>query len=121
MTPLIDVVFILLLFFLVSSTFIRETGVEVSRPTSATGSSIEPEAIRIVIAESGNVYFEGNRMTLERLEDTLSGRLRARPDSLVVIVPDESVNAGRLIAVLDRARLSGAKDVAVATEAEGAP
>ena len=67
MMPLLDVVFILLIFFLVTATFVRETGVTVTRPQASQAETLEPSSMRVSVTASGDVYAEGRLVTLEEL------------------------------------------------------
>jgi biopolymer transport protein ExbD len=113
--PLIDIVFILLIFFLVTTTFVRDRGVPVTRPAAAHAAVLEPEAVRIHLTAEGRLFLAGQPVTVARLPERVGGMLAQRPQAAVVIVPDEQVPAGRLVAVLDAARAGGARDVALAT------
>ncbi|MEM6673306.1 MAG: biopolymer transporter ExbD [Planctomycetota bacterium] len=114
LAPLIDVVFILLIFFLVTATFDPDLGVDVERPSAASSSESAPDAIRVVIAPSGATYLDSRPVTIEQVASRV-----ARSQVPVVVVPDRSVPSGRLIEVMDAVRLAGASDVTVATSAQG--
>lgn len=113
--PLIDVVFILLLFFLVTASFVRETGVDVQRPQASTGAALSPDAMRLSITESGAVYTEGQRVELPELQLRVRSFLSSTPGGPVIVIPDVRVPSGRLIEVMDAARAAGAVHVAIAT------
>lgn len=119
MTPLIDVVFILLLFFLVTTTFVKETGITVERPTANTAQRLALDSLRVAIAKSGATYAEGRRVELGELQRLVVDALLRDASARVVIIPDEAVSAGRLITVMDAARAAGAKHVSVATRSGG--
>ncbi|QNN20726.1 biopolymer transporter ExbD [Planctomycetales bacterium ZRK34] len=114
--PLIDIVFILLIFFLVTTTFVRDTGVRVERPQATTSSAMQPQAMRIAIAAGGAVYTAGQSITLQQLDQRVRRFIAVEPNAAVIVIPDQSVTAGRLIQVMDVARQAGALDVAVATK-----
>ena len=113
--PLIDIVFILLLFFLVTTTFQPDTGIRIDRPRSTTADIRQPAALRIVIAPSGATYIDGRAVSREQLHARVHQYSGQEPRP-VIVAPDRSVPSGRLIAVMDEARLAGASDVVVATE-----
>ena len=117
--PLINIVFILLIFFLVTATFVKDTGVEVLRPQSAVARALEPTSMRVAVTADGDVYAEGRRVTLEELRLKVRAFVARERDRSVIVIPDESVSAGRLIEVMDAARLGGAADVAVAARKKG--
>lgn len=121
MTPLIDVVFILLLFFLVTTTFVKETGISVDRPTAATAQHLSADSLRVAIAPTGATYTEGRRVELGELRGLVKDAVARDEQTRVIVIPDESVASGRLIEVMDLARAAGATRVSVATQARGGP
>jgi biopolymer transport protein ExbD len=113
--PLIDVMFILLLFFLVSSTFVRDTGVAVTRPQAAVTQALEPTSMRVSVTAAGDIYAEGARVSIDELRSKVGSFVAREKRRTVIVIPDEDVSAGRLVEVMDAARLGGAQDVALAT------
>lgn len=113
--PLIDMVFILLLFFLVTSSFSREEGMDVKKPVAYHSRSLEPQSLRIIITTSNGVYIAGRRVSLDECSKEVSRFVSNQADGLVVIVPDESVTAKVLVSVMDAAKSGGAVNIAVAT------
>ena len=117
--PLIDLIFILLIFFLVTTSFVRETGLEVLRPTAVTASPVDQGSLLIGISASGDIYFEGAKIDLVSLRSTLKRRLAERTDKVVTLVVDQAASSGRLVEVMDECRLAGAQHVAIATRKKG--
>ncbi len=116
--PLIDMVFILLIFFLVTTTFVRETGLRVRRPRAKTAQALDTKNLLIGIGPQGRVHVEGRRVDLLSLRSLVERRVRARPDLSVVLVADEATPTGTLVRVMDECREAGAKRVAVASRKE---
>jgi len=114
--PLIDIVFILLIFFLVTTTFVRDTGVQVQRPQATVTRTLEPTSLRVSVAPSGAVYTQGQAVSLDQLRDRVRQFVSRERQRSVIVIPDKSVPSGRLIEVMDAARSAGAVGVAVATE-----
>jgi biopolymer transport protein ExbD len=114
-TSLIDVMFVLVLFFLVTATFVKDTGIVVRRPAAVTNDGAATESLRISVASSGAVYVDGKPMELGELGQRVRQHTIERPAAGVIVVADEALGSGRLVAVIDAARLAGAKDVALAT------
>ncbi len=119
MAPLIDVVFILLIFFLVTATFVRETGIEVQRPQATAAPSLDQQAMRISITVNGTIYTEGSAVDLQTLRSKVSTFVSANPSSPVIVIPDQDTRAQRVVDVMDAAKLAGAVHVAIATEKKG--
>jgi len=118
MAPLIDMIFILLIFFLVTTSFVRETGIEVSRPTAVTSGPLERNSLLVALSATGTVYFEGRPVELVSLRSLLKSRLGERAERTVVLVVDRAAPSGRLVEVMDECKLAGAQRVAVAAKTE---
>ena len=113
--PMIDLMFTLLIFFVVTTSFVRETGLDVQRPRSSTASALEKSSLLVGIGPTGEVYFEGRRVELLSLRTLLSQRLQRQPDAGVVLVTDKRTPAESIVRVMDEAQLGGAKRVALAS------
>lgn len=113
-SPLIDIVFILLLFFVVTSVFIEETGVEVNKPDSKQSQSLDRQSIYIAITADGRVHYGGQEIGLYGIGPTLS-RLAVTPDQPVVIQADGQASTQSLISALDEVKAAGVENVNVAT------
>ena len=113
--PLIDIVFILLIFFLVTTTFVRDTGVEVNRPQASFSKSLESTSMRVSVTAEGSIFSEGQRLSISELQNRVSSFVTRERDQAVIVIPDSEVPSGRLIEVMDAARLGGASNVVVAT------
>ena len=120
-TSLIDVLFVLLLFFLVTATFVKESGITVRRPASASAEAVSTGVMRISIAGSGAIYYAGKPLDLTELTTQVRQYMTENPAAGVIVIADESVPAGRLVGVMDAARLAGARDVAIATRTKDRP
>jgi len=112
--PLIDMVFILLIFFLVTTTFARETGIAVTKPEAFRVEALRALSLRISIAASGAVYMDGRQMDIPQCREAVRRFMAQERDGAVIIIPDETVTAGRLVAVMDAAKQGGANEIAVA-------
>lgn len=113
--PLIDVVFILLIFFMVTTTFVQDRGIPVTRPAAAHAQALEPDSLRISVVASGAIYIEGREMTLPALREHVIRYVERHRDAPVVIIPDESLSSGRLVEVMDEVKRGGAGVISIAT------
>lgn len=114
MTSMMDVVFIMLIFFIVTTSFVKEAGIEVNRPTAASAERQERGNIMIAVSESGAVWIDGRQVDLRAVRANVE-RLRAEnPEGAVVIQADEASRTGILVQVMDQVRLAGVHNVAVA-------
>jgi biopolymer transport protein ExbD len=116
--PLMDMVFILLIFFIVTSTFTRETGVDVTKPTAQSASSVERQSIIISIARAGAIYVNERQVSPQGLEDVLRQMLAKNASREVVVVADKQSNTGMMVSVIDAANLAGARKVSIAALTE---
>lgn len=118
-SPLIDMVFILLIFFMVTTTFVKDMKLELNRPSASTASSASTKAIRVFIDKFGDVYVDDQPVRIYVLQSKLRDMLRTTTDKSLLVVTDENVPAKTVIEVVDQCKLAGAKDVGVATNKEG--
>lgn len=116
MTPMLDVVFIMLIFFIVTSSFVRETGVDVSRPSADTAQSTDAGSVQIGITENNEIWIDKRRIDPRAVRANVEKSLAENPGGAVVIVADEGSNTSTLIKVMDQARLAGADNVSVAAK-----
>jgi len=118
MSPLIDMVFILLIFFMVSTTFVKDMKLDLDRPSASSSSSASTKAVRLYIDNTGEVYIDGISVRIWVVQSRLRDMLKAKTPKTVLVITDENVPSGKLIEVIDQARLAGASDVGVATSKE---
>ena len=118
LTPMLDVVFIMLIFFIVTATFVKEAGVDVERPAAETAERQDLANILIAITESDDIWLDGSRVD-ERDLVTLIKRLHAEnPQGSVVIQADRESTHKTLKIVMDAVQKAGVPQVAVAAEDE---
>ena len=117
LTPMLDVVFIMLIFFIVTASFVKEVGIDLSRPEGgSTSVKNENENIFIQISNDG-VIFVDRRVTDIRAVRPNIERLHAeRPNGAVIIAPSESSFNGLLVEIMDQARLAGVENISLAAE-----
>jgi len=115
MSPLIDCVFILLIFFIVTTTFVEEQGVEVDKPQAAAPSQGESESVVLSLTERGDVVYEGRVIGLSGVQPLVK-RMMTRDDVPVIIQADSKSQSGLLVRVIDEAKLAGAKTVSLASQ-----
>ena len=113
-SPLIDVVFILLIFFIVTTVFVDETGVKVDKPRAASQQDIEKESILIGITAEGGVYYGGREIGIGGVRAVIS-RLQQEKQRPVVIQADRETDTEKTIEVLDEAKIGGAQTGFVST------
>ncbi|NSW76342.1 MAG: biopolymer transporter ExbD [Candidatus Atribacteria bacterium] len=119
-TPLVDVVLQLVIFFVVTTTFISvESGARVNLPSANFSKIEEAKTITITVTENNMVYVDGGLTDWNELPRVLVASLRKDPESMVVIEADKKVLHGNVVKVMDIARRAGAERMAIATQPEG--
>ena len=113
-SPLMDCVFILLIFFIVTTTFVEETGVEVDKPSAASSVQLEKTSILLALTEKGEVVYGGREIGISGVRQLVK-RMLQKEDIPVIIQADAGAMSGLLVRILDEARLAGATKVSVAT------
>ncbi|HSN72540.1 MAG TPA: biopolymer transporter ExbD [Steroidobacteraceae bacterium] len=113
-TPLIDMVFILLIFFAVNASFVKESGVEVERPSAKSAVVQDQANITIAVTRGGEVWIDRQRVDPRSVRGHVERLHAENPEGAVVILADEKSETGLVIQVLDQARLAGVENVAVA-------
>lgn len=117
-SPLIDMVFILLIFFMVSSTFIKDMKLDLERPGASSATRSSSKVIRVYLDNQAQTYVDGQPVKVWAIQSKLRDLLHASTEKSVLVVTDETIAVEKLIEVVDQCRMSGAKDVAVATKKE---
>jgi len=118
-TPMLDIVFIMLIFFIVTTSFIRETGIDPQRPEALTASQQELGNILIAISATGQIWMGKRQVELESVRQLVEQARNESPESSVVIIADESSETGILIDLMDQVRLGGVGKISVAADPEG--
>jgi len=120
-TPLIDIVFILLIFFVVTTTFVHELGLPIDRPESSTASEQAQHVVRVAVSRQGEITVDAQPTSAWRVEAEVRAQLRDRPKAAVLVIADRGAVADVLVEVIDACRRAGASDVALGVErSEGA-
>lgn len=114
LTPMLDVVFIMLIFFIVTSSFIRESGVEVQRPQAETASPQDKGNILIAVTADGQIWMDKQPVDIRSVRAHVERMRVDQPDGAVVVQADQDARTGLVVQVMDQARLAGVQDVALA-------
>jgi biopolymer transport protein ExbD len=113
-SPLIDCVFILLIFFIVTTTFVEETGVEVDKPQAASSVQLEKTSILLAITDKGEIVYGGREIGIAGVRPLVK-RMMQKEEVPVIVQADQHVQSGLLVRVIDEAKLAGAVKVSIAT------
>jgi len=116
MSPLIDMIFILLIFFVVTTSFVREAGVDVQRPIAQTAETKDSTNIVLAITADNLVVVEGKPVDVRSVQSYMERFLMQNPNGSVVLAADRNSRSGLVIQVLDACRLAGVKNLSVAAK-----
>jgi biopolymer transport protein ExbD len=118
LTPLIDVVFLLLIFFMVSTTFIYSNSIDVNLPAAKGDETSISDNIRVVLTQSGVINIDGKNYAEDAVVATLTEMQKVKPQSTVIIEADKNVSHGKVVFVMDASRKAGFAKFAIAVEEE---
>ena len=113
---MMDMVFILLIFFIVTSTFTRETGIDVTKPKASSAKELAKESILIGITRQGTVHINETQVNLSSLQTILKQMMAESPDRPVIIVSDRDAPSGAIVDVLDECNIAKVRKVSISAE-----
>ncbi|MDJ0847740.1 MAG: biopolymer transporter ExbD [Myxococcota bacterium] len=116
LTPMLDVVFIMLIFFIVTASFVKEAGIDISRPPAATAERKERGNILVAITENDQIWIDRRQVDPRALRANIERLHAENPQGSVVIQADKQSKNGLLVQVMDAARLAGVTNVSLAAE-----
>ena len=116
LTPMLDVVFIMLIFFIVTASFVKEAGIDVTRPNAATAERKEKGNILVAISENNQIWIDRRQVDPRALRANIERMHAENPQGSVVIQADKDAKTGLLVKVMDAARLAGVKSVSLAAD-----
>lgn len=121
LSPLIDITFLLLIFFVVTSTFTKDAEVEIQRPGAATATTTRPDpVVRVALDAQGRTYVDGQRVQAWVVQSRVRDQLRRAKATQALVIADRRADAGQLVNLIDQCRQAGATRVAIAAQ-EGTP
>ena len=116
-TPMLDIVFIMLIFFIVTTSFVKAISIDVNRPTkSPIKEQKKSEVISVRISGEGQIFVQDRLITLDAVRANIESSLALKPQATVVVVSDREADAGFLVKVIDQSRLAGARNVSLAAQ-----
>ena len=118
-TPMLDIVFIMLIFFIVTTSFVKESGVTVSRPSAQTAEEKKGNNILVAIKPNGEIWIDRRAIDVRAVRANIE-RLKAQnPEGAVIIQADEYSNTGVLVKVMDQVRLAGITNISISADISG--
>ena len=118
LTPMLDVVFIMLIFFIVTSSFIKESGIEVTRPQADPATGQDKGNILIAVTADGQVWLDKQVVDVRSVRAHVERMRQEQPEGVVVVQADQDARTGLVVQVMDQARLAGVDDVVLAASTE---
>lgn len=116
LTPMLDVVFILLIFFIVTASYVKESGIDINRPAAATAVRKERGNILVAITPTGQIWIDRRQIDIRALRANIERLHAENPQGAVVIQADRDSKNGLLVEVLDAAKLAGVENISIAAE-----
>lgn len=115
-TPLVDVVFLLILFFMLTANFIMQPGIKIKLPEAKTSKPQEQENIFVYVTPKGEIFLNNRNLKLQNLFNELKKEIRLNKEKIVIIKADEKVNLGLVVKIFDISKLAGAKGITISTQ-----
>lgn len=116
LTPMLDIVFIMLIFFIVSTSFVKEPGIDPQRPPAETADVKSRGNILIAISPADAIWMNKKRIQMTDVRPLVEAAVAENPESSLVIVADRQASTGTVIDLMDRARVAGVAKVSLAAE-----
>ncbi len=118
MTPMLDIVFIMLIFFIVTTSFVKESGIDVNRPTAQTAERKEQGHIIVSIKPNGEIWIDKRQVDIRAVRANVARLHAENPLGSVIIAADKDTKVNVLVQVMDQIRLAGISNASIATETE---
>lgn len=116
MTPMLDIVFIMLIFFIVTTSFVKESGIDISKPNANTAVEKPKANIFVGISKQGEIYMQKRKVEKDEVRSAIENMLLENPESSMVVQADTDSESGILLDVIDAAKKAGVTNISVAAE-----
>ena len=116
LTPMMDIVFIMLIFFIVTTSFVKETGIEVNRPNAETAERDEKGNILVAISQNNEIWIDKRRVDLKAVRANIERLKIEYPEGSVIIEADKEARSGLLVETMDQIRLAGVQNISIAAK-----
>ena len=116
LTPMMDIVFIMLIFFIVTTSFVKETGVDINRPNAETAERDEKGNILVAITQNNEIWIDKRRVDLKAVRANIERLKIEYPEGSVIIQADKESRSGLLVEAMDQIRLAGVLEISIAAE-----
>jgi biopolymer transport protein ExbD len=116
LTPMMDIVFIMLIFFIVTTSFVKETGVDINRPNAETAERDERGNILVAITATNEIWIDKRRVDLKAVRANIERLKIEYPEGSVIIQSDKESRSGLLVEAMDQIRLAGVQNISIAAK-----
>lgn len=116
LTPMMDIVFIMLIFFIVTTSFVKETGVDINRPNAETADRDEKGNILVAITQNNEIWIDKRRIDLKAVRANIERLKIEYPEGSVIIQADKEARSGLLVETMDQIRLAGVQNISIAAK-----
>jgi biopolymer transport protein ExbD len=116
LTPMMDIVFIMLIFFIVTTSFVKETGVDINRPNAETAERDEKGKILVAITQNNEIWIDKRRIDLKAVRANIERLKIEYPEGSVIIQADKESRSGLLVETMDQIRLAGVQNISIAAK-----
>ena len=113
LTPMMDIVFIMLIFFIVTTSFVKETGVDINRPNAETAERDEKGNILVAITQNNEIWIDKRRIDLKAVRANIERLKIEYPEGSVIIQADKEARSGLLVETMDQIRLAGVQNISI--------
>lgn len=115
-TPMLDIVFIMLIFFIVTTSFVKESGIEVNTPSASSATTQDNASIFVAINNAGDIWIDKRQVELPTVKAIIARMHTNNPEGAVVVQADKKVSADKLMSVVNQIKLAGVNDIALAAK-----
>ncbi len=117
MTPMVDVVFLLLIFFMISTTFVESPGISIKLPEASSQTvDREPKEIKIYLSSAGDIFYQDKKISIDEFRELLAEHQSAADQTTILLLADQESRHGKVVTLMDLARDAGFVKLAIATE-----
>ncbi len=116
MTPMLDIVFIMLIFFIVTTSFVKEAGIDVNRPQATQATQKKSANIFVAVRENGEIWMDKRMVDVERVAANIEKMLAEQPTDMVVVQADKAARHGLVVKVMDQIKAAGIEKISIAAE-----
>jgi len=116
LTPMMDIVFIMLIFFIVTTSFVKETGVDINRPNAETAERDEKGNILVALTATNEIWIDKRRVDLKAVRANIERLKIEYPEGSVIIQADKESRSGLLVETMDQIRLAGVQNISIAAK-----